>query len=56
MFKMMMLIVTAVVMLLGGVIDSPLESVNFLNDLKSILKTRFTPTSVAECLDPEGEC
>ena len=45
-----------VVMLLGGVIDSPLESVNFLNDMKSILKTRFTPTSVAECLDPEGEC
>lgn len=54
MFRMMMLIV--VVMLLGGVIDSPLESVNFLNDMKSILKTRFTPTSVAEFMDPEGEC
>lgn len=37
----------------GEKIDSPLESVNFLNDMKNILSSRFTPTSVAQCMDPE---
>ncbi|XP_038852146.1 peroxisomal acyl-coenzyme A oxidase 3 isoform X1 [Salvelinus namaycush] len=35
----------------GVRIESPLESVNFLEDFDSILETRFTATSVEECMD-----
>uniref|UniRef100_A0A8C7VD91 Acyl-coenzyme A oxidase n=1 Tax=Oncorhynchus mykiss TaxID=8022 RepID=A0A8C7VD91_ONCMY len=35
----------------GVRIESPLESVNFLEDFDSILGTRFTATSVEECMD-----
>ncbi|KAF5905433.1 epididymis-specific alpha-mannosidase, partial [Clarias magur] len=34
-----------------GRIESPLETVNFLNDWKKILKSRFTAASVEECMD-----
>uniref|UniRef100_A0A6Q2XKN4 Acyl-coenzyme A oxidase n=1 Tax=Esox lucius TaxID=8010 RepID=A0A6Q2XKN4_ESOLU len=35
----------------GVRIASPLESVNFLDDFDSILKTRFTAASVEQCMD-----
>ncbi|CAB1351439.1 unnamed protein product, partial [Coregonus sp. 'balchen'] len=35
----------------GVRIESPLESVNFLEEYDSILETRFTATSVEECMD-----
>uniref|UniRef100_A0A8C7D4H0 Acyl-coenzyme A oxidase n=1 Tax=Oncorhynchus kisutch TaxID=8019 RepID=A0A8C7D4H0_ONCKI len=35
----------------GVRIESPLESVNFLEDFDSILETRFTATSMEECMD-----
>lgn len=34
--------------------ESPLGSVDFLNDLQSILQSRFTQTTVDQCLDPAG--
>ncbi|KAL2079445.1 hypothetical protein ACEWY4_025189 [Coilia grayii] len=34
-----------------GRIESPLESVNFLEDFSSILQSHFTPASMEECLD-----
>lgn len=33
---------------------SPLGSVDFLNDLQSILQSRFTHSTVEQCLDPAG--
>uniref|UniRef100_A0A6Q2XT03 Acyl-coenzyme A oxidase n=1 Tax=Esox lucius TaxID=8010 RepID=A0A6Q2XT03_ESOLU len=38
----------------GVRIASPLESVNFLDDFDSILKTRFTAASVEQCMDSKG--
>ncbi|XP_056884218.1 peroxisomal acyl-coenzyme A oxidase 3 isoform X2 [Takifugu flavidus] len=35
----------------GVQIESPLHSVDFLNDLQTILPSRFTPTTVDQCLD-----
>ncbi|XP_067117434.1 peroxisomal acyl-coenzyme A oxidase 3 [Osmerus mordax] len=32
-------------------IESPLESVNFLDDINNILETRFTAATVEECMD-----
>ena len=35
-------------------IESPLESVNFLDDINNILETRFTAATVEECMDSAG--
>lgn len=37
-----------------GRIESPLETVNFLDDWKRILESRFTAASVEECMDSAG--
>lgn len=37
-----------------GRIESPLETVNFLDDWKIILESRFTAASVEECMDSAG--
>ncbi|BFZ05394.1 hypothetical protein BsWGS_08433 [Bradybaena similaris] len=37
----------------GRPINTPLGSVNFLSDLPSRLKSKFTAGSIAECLNPE---
>lgn len=38
----------------GAPVQSPLGSVDFLEDLRSTLQSRFTQTSVEQCLDPAG--
>lgn len=38
----------------GVQIESPLHSVDFLNDLQTILRSRFTPATVDQCLDSAG--
>lgn len=38
----------------GVQIKSPLRSVDFLNDLQTILQSRFTPATVDQCLDSAG--
>lgn len=38
----------------GARVGSPLGSVDFLNDLQSILQSRFTHNTVEQCLDPAG--
>lgn len=38
----------------GVQIASPLHSVDFLNDLQTILQSRFTPRTVDQCLDSAG--
>lgn len=38
----------------GARVGSPLGSVDFLNDLQSILQSRFTHSTVEQCLDPAG--
>ena len=37
-----------------GRIESPMESVNFLEDFSSILQSHFTAASMEECLDSAG--
>ncbi len=37
-----------------GRIESPLETVNFLEDMNSILQSKFTVGSVEECMNSAG--
>ncbi|KAJ3585758.1 hypothetical protein NHX12_014477 [Muraenolepis orangiensis] len=37
----------------GGPIQSPLESINFLDDYDRILDSRFTATTMDQCMNPE---
>jgi hypothetical protein len=38
----------------GEKVTSPLGSINFLNDMDNLLKSRFTVRNVEECIRPEG--
>ena len=39
----------------GEAISSPLQSVDFLDNMDSILRTKFTANTVQQCIDPHGE-
>lgn len=46
---------TSFFLLLGkGKIESPLGTANFLDDWKTILESRFTASSVEQCMDSAG--
>jgi len=38
----------------GVKISAPMGSVDFLDDYQSILKRKFTPRTVNDCLNPTG--
>lgn len=38
----------------GVKIESPLHSVDFLDNMKQILRTKFTATSLEQCMDSAG--
>ena len=40
---------------LDSILSSPLGTLNFLNDLNTILLTKFYPETVNDCKNPEGE-
>ena len=39
----------------GLKVETPLDSVSFLNDMDNILKTTFCATSVDDCIKPESK-
>ena len=38
----------------GEKVKSPLGSINFLNEMENLLRSRFTVRNVEECIRPEG--
>lgn len=38
----------------GVKIESPLRSVDFLDNMEQILRTKFTATTLEQCMDPAG--